>query len=192
MTRSPQLMMRYPIDLPTAYDMGIIRERVATKGHLLDDRAGLSCKAYCIREAGVHGSQHNQYAPFYVWHDSQAASDFLWNGGGFDGIVRDFGRPSVDTWIPVAAETGDVEAADVTGARLRTSSIPRHADLRAVAARLADRVTDSATAGGVHLVCAGVDPQRWQTVEFSMHEDTANSDSSDAEVLTVLHISQPD
>ncbi len=29
---TPQLMAHYPINLPTDYDMGIIRERVRTRG----------------------------------------------------------------------------------------------------------------------------------------------------------------
>lgn len=188
MTSPPQLMMRYPIDLPTDYDMGIIHDRVATKGHLLDDRAGLSCKAYCIREAGIAGSQHNQYAPFYIWHDSAAASEFLWQGGGFDGIVRDFGRPHVDTWLPAAMGAGDVDAADVSAARLRTSSIPRDADLREVADRLNDRVKGSTR--GVHLACAGIDAQRWETVEFTTYAE-ASEGSVDAITYSVLHVSQP-
>lgn len=58
--------MQYDIALPAGYDMTIIRERVATRGHALDDRAGLGLKAYLIRERGVAGSPVNQYAPFYL------------------------------------------------------------------------------------------------------------------------------
>ncbi|GGO10638.1 hypothetical protein GCM10010116_21330 [Microbispora rosea subsp. aerata] len=39
---------------------------MATRGHALDDRAGLGLKAYLIRERGVAGSPVNQYAPFYL------------------------------------------------------------------------------------------------------------------------------
>lgn len=59
------LAMRYAITLPADYDMGIIHDRVATKGPLLDDFPGLGVKAYLVRERGEHGSPVNQYAPFY-------------------------------------------------------------------------------------------------------------------------------
>ena len=75
---TPQLMAHYPINLPTDYDMGIIRERVRTRGSALDDREGLVMKAYCVREAGVDGATGNQYAPFYLWADTAAAGQFHW------------------------------------------------------------------------------------------------------------------
>ncbi|UYM03951.1 DUF4865 family protein [Solicola gregarius] len=190
-THAPQLMMRYPIDLPTDYDMGIVRRRVSSNGRLLDDRAGLSCKAYCIREAGVHGSQHNQYAPFYVWHDAQAASEFLWRGGGFDGIVRDFGRPTVGTWLPAAFAAGDTAASAVTAARIRTQPIPRTADLIEVATHLDSHVDKVIAGGDVHLACAGIDPQRWETIEFSTHVRVEDAAAPDAQTLTVLHVGEP-
>lgn len=44
--------MQYEITLPSDYDMGIIRDRVATRGHLLDTFPGLGVKAYLMRERG--------------------------------------------------------------------------------------------------------------------------------------------
>lgn len=55
--------LQYEITLPAGYDMGIIRDRVARRGHLLDDWGGLGLKAYLIRERGLRGSPVNQYAP---------------------------------------------------------------------------------------------------------------------------------
>lgn len=48
--------MQYEITLPADYDMGIIHDRVATRGALLDTFPGLGLKAYCVRERGVDGS----------------------------------------------------------------------------------------------------------------------------------------
>jgi hypothetical protein len=48
---------QYELTLPADYDMGVIRDRVARGGRLLDDRAGLGLKAYLIRERGVNGSR---------------------------------------------------------------------------------------------------------------------------------------
>ena len=193
MTRTAQTMIHYPIDLPADYDMGIIRDRVRTRGHALDDRAGLWFKAYCIREVGVRGSAQNQYAPFYVWHDAAAAADFLWGGGGFAGIVRDFARPRVDTWLPVAVAAGETPRATVTTAQLRTGTLPRGGDLIEHAKALQERVEVAAGEPGVHLACAGIDPARWESVEFTMgsSDEQLPSGAPDATTFTVLHVSQP-
>ncbi len=42
---------QYEITLPADYDMGVIRERVATKGHLLDAFPGLGFKRICCANA---------------------------------------------------------------------------------------------------------------------------------------------
>ena len=40
------ITMQYRIALPADYDMGIIRQRIAARGHLTDDFPQLSFKAY--------------------------------------------------------------------------------------------------------------------------------------------------
>jgi hypothetical protein len=187
-----QLLMSYPIALPADYDMEIIHERVRVRGGALDDRAGLACKAYCVRQVGVDGSRVNQYAPFYLWSDSTAAAAFLWGGQGFDGIVRDFERPRVHTWTPVAVAAGGAHRSDVTHAILRNRTISADADLVASAEKLAARVRARASTPGVHLALGGIDPATWQAVEFttvSGLDDTSIGDGS--AVFQVLHISQP-
>ncbi|MGW6268448.1 MULTISPECIES: DUF4865 family protein [unclassified Streptomyces] len=113
--------MQYEITLPADYDMGIIRNRVAAKGHLLDDYAGLGAKAYLIRERGVDGSPVNQYAPFYLWNTPEGMNSFLW-GPGFQGIVEDFGRPEVQHWGGVAFVEGAASSASSASTASSTSS----------------------------------------------------------------------
>jgi hypothetical protein len=91
------IAMQYEITLPADYDMQIIRDRVGTTGHLLDSYPGLGVKAFLIRQRGVDGATSNQYAPFYLWADAAGAASFLWSGVGFAAILRDFGRPIVQT-----------------------------------------------------------------------------------------------
>ncbi len=99
--------MQYSITLPADYDMNIIRQRVATRGHLLDTFPGLGLKAFLIRERGIDGSPVNQYAPFYLWTSIAGVNNFLWgNNAGFSGIVDSFGRPIVQHWTGVAFEKG--------------------------------------------------------------------------------------
>lgn len=115
--------MQYEITLPADYDMGIIRNRVAAKGHLLDKYAGLGAKAYLIRERGVDGSPVNQYAPFYLWNTPEGMNSFLW-GPGFQGIVDDFGRPEVQHWggLAFAEGPGSLGATPATSATSTTSA----------------------------------------------------------------------
>ncbi|WP_037671132.1 DUF4865 family protein, partial [Streptomyces afghaniensis] len=97
--------MQYELTLPADYDMGVIRDRVARRGRLLDDWDGLGFKAYLARERGLCGSPVNQYAPFYLWNTVDGMNAFLW-GGGFQGLSDDFGRPSVRQWTGLAYEEG--------------------------------------------------------------------------------------
>ncbi len=201
---TPQLMAHYPINLPTDYDMGIIRERVRTRGSALDDREGLVMKAYCVREAGVDGATGNQYAPFYLWADTAAAGQFHWGGTGFSGIVRDFGRPAVLTWLPVAVTTGGASKAEVTHARLRTWSIPRAADLEQAAGELIAKVKSNHGDPDVQLAVAGINPTSWEIAEFrtgtgpdafpddNSNDTVPNRTAGDAVLFTVLHVSQPE
>lgn len=192
MTRTAQTMFHYAIDLPTDYDMEIIRERVRTRGHALDDRVGLWLKAYCVREAGVAGATSNQYAPFYVWRNAGAAAEFLWGGGGFAGIVRDFARPRVDHWLPVSVAEGKVPPSAVTSAQLRRAPLSRSVDLTVQADQLRERVEANARKPAVHLACAGIDPANWEAVEFTTLSAGPTSPAEDGvTTYTVLHVSQP-
>lgn len=185
-----QLIMQYPITLPADYDMDIIRERVRTRGNVLDDRAGLICKAYCIREVGVFGSQVNQYAPFYLWGDATGAADFLWRGTGFDGVIRDFGRPEVQTWLPESRILGPAPASSVTHAVVRTAPIPADSDLVQTVEKLTARIRKRSQDTRVQLALGGIDPKTWQVVEFTTLAELDEIDVAET-VYTVLHISQP-
>jgi Domain of unknown function (DUF4865) len=185
-----QLIMQYRIPLPADYDMAIIRERILTRGSALDERAGLICKAYCIRERGVHGALANEYAPFYVWADATAAADFLWHRSGFHGIVADFGRPVVRTWVPIERAAGAVLPTAVRSARIRTTGIAEDCDLAEVAAELAGRVRQISPAT-TQLSVAGIDPRTWQAVEFSTSADPGAAPGPGWSDYSVLHVSAP-
>ncbi len=184
-----QMLMQYPIGLPADYDMNVIRERVRTRGSALDDRAGLNLKAYCVRERDVDGSSVNAYAPVYLWDDVGAAARFLWEGVGFEGIVRDFGRPTVRTWVPAALATGPAAGAEVTHAVLRTEQLDGRVDLVTAAREMAERAAARAADLRVHRAVAGIDPTSWSSVEF--HTLAGPPDRADGDVMTVLHVSEP-
>jgi hypothetical protein len=178
--------MQYELTLPADYDMGVIRDRVARLGHLLDDWDGLGFKAYLARERGLRGSPVNQYAPFYLWNTVDGMNAFLW-GGGFQGLSDDFGRPSVRQWTGLAYEEG-------AGAHARFAVRRRHPV--PASGLLAEAVEDAgrearrlAAEDGALLAAAAVDTSRWELVHFSLWEH--DTPKAEGDLFEVLHLSAP-
>ncbi|MYY87370.1 MULTISPECIES: DUF4865 family protein [unclassified Streptomyces] len=181
--------MQYEITLPADYDMGVIRHRVASKGHLLDEFPGLGFKAYLMRERGVDGSPVNQYAPFYLWNTTEGMNAFLW-GPGFQGLCEDFGRPVVEHWTTLAYEEGPASGAVPRVAVRRRQRIPSATPLPGLAAELAAEAERLARREGAVSALTAVDPQRWEAVHFSLRESGAPREVGD--VFQVLHVSAPE
>jgi hypothetical protein len=175
--------MQYEISLPADYDMGIIRERVATRGHALDDFPGLGIKAYLLRE----GTPVNQYAPFYLWGSTIGMNRFLWGGGGFQGIVTDFGRPSVRHWTGVAFEPGPARTETPRAATRRTERFPDDEDPAVTVERALAQMRNPAP--GVHSAALAVDPRSWELVRFTLWAEAADGPGTQYEVL---HLSAPE
>ncbi|MBO8191145.1 DUF4865 family protein [Streptomyces oryzae] len=190
---------QYEITLPADYDMGIIRHRVARGGHALDQRAGLGLKAYLIRERGVHGSPVNQYAPFYLWHDTAAMGHFLFGDGGFHNIVRDFGRPAVRHWTGVACVPGGARPTPPKAASRRLTPLPPHPDaeggtglgLAALVEREVEELQALAANGDVHTAALALDPHHWQLLRFVLWRETVDEAEPATERYEVLHLSSP-
>ncbi|MFD9225038.1 DUF4865 family protein [Streptomyces sp. NPDC060064] len=179
--------MQYEITLPADYDMEIIRKRVATKGHLLDDFPGLGLKAYLMRER-VDGSPVNQYAPLYLWTAPEGMNSFLW-GPGFQGIVNDFGRPVVQHWTGLAYEEGPGGGAVPRSAtrrrvRIREDERPAFAVEKALAAH-----QQLARADGVVAAAVAIDPRHWELLHFALWAE--NAPEAIGDVFQVLHLSAP-
>ncbi|MFI2240882.1 DUF4865 family protein [Streptomyces chrestomyceticus] len=180
--------MQYTVTLPAAYDMGIIRDRVRTRGHLLDTCAGLGIKAYGIRERGVDGSPVNQYAPFYLWADPLAMNRFLL-GDGFRGVIRDFGRPEVRHWTGVHHERGPSAGAVPGSFVRRVEALAEATDPATAVAEAVAGQRRLARTDGVHTTALALDPRHWELVHFTLWEGTAPA--SDGERFEVLHLSAP-
>ncbi|MFD0163989.1 DUF4865 family protein [Streptomyces decoyicus] len=180
--------MQYAITLPADYDMQIIRHRVKSRGHLLDDFAGLGLKAYGIRERGVDGSPVNQYAPFYLWADPEAMNRFLL-GDGFRGVVHDFGRPVVQHWKGLFHRPGPAAGTLPRTFTRRTEILAEDADPATVLAQAVAGHEELAATDGVHTTALGFDPRLWELVHFTLWAHAA-PESAGAR-YQVLHLSAP-
>jgi hypothetical protein len=186
------MMMQYEITLPADYDMQIIRDRVARTGHLLDSYPGLGVKAFLIRERGVDGSTANQYAPFYLWADAAGAASFLWSGAGFTAILRDFGRPVVQTWVGgTTHQAPDWPTPPAYAVRQKTA-LAADADIVAAASSADARLADVVAAGGTQLGAYGIDPRGWELVTVTLHDRRPDRLPEGAEVFQVLHAAAPE
>jgi hypothetical protein len=94
------IAMQYSFVLPGDYDMAVIDHRIREKGPMLDGFPHLRFKAYLSARTQDDGftSLENLYAPFYLW-DEPAGLDAFLTGPGFSAVARDFGWPSVRTWM---------------------------------------------------------------------------------------------
>ncbi|MFD8708012.1 DUF4865 family protein [Kitasatospora sp. NPDC059648] len=193
--------MQYEITLPADYDMGIIRKRVADKGHLLDAHPGLGLKAYLVRERGQDGSPVNQYAPFYLWRTAEGMNGFLW-GPGFRGLSADFGRPAVHHWLGAGLVEGSRTVAPTTATRatvrLPEAADPAEAVEQAVAglARLAGpagpgELPERPGRSALHTAVVAVDPSRWELLTLALWHGPAPEDAPGTR-YRVLHLSRPE
>ncbi|MEU1199434.1 DUF4865 family protein [Streptomyces sp. NPDC005813] len=180
--------MQYELTFPADYDMGIIRDRVARVGHLLDDWDGLGFKTYLIRERGVDGSPVNQYAPFYLWNTGEGMNRFLW-GGAFQGLVDDFGRPAVQHWAGLAYEEGGAAGSPARVAVRRREHLEPGVELSEAMEEAVREAGRTAALDGAVCAAAAVDPRHWQLVHFSLWDHDSPKVTGD--VFQVLHMSAP-
>ena len=189
--------MQYDIHFPAGYDMATIRRRVAERGHALDDFDGLGLKAYLVRDI-ERGHTINSYSPFYLWTQEQAAARFLWGGEGFSGIVRDFTRPSVSSWIGGGFVRGTRYADTATTAIITSVPSPADVDPVTCAHEAAERCETLAASPDAHSVAWLVDPARWSVTYFVLARRPDGITHGAAfphhhyELFDVLHLSKPE
>ena len=190
--------MQYTIALPADYDMEIIRKRVLTRGHRTDGFPGLEAKAYLLRERGVDGSPVNLYGTFYLWRETEGMNRFLWGGGGFGGIVTDFGRPAVRHWAVAGDAAGpDAAAADAdagagagepTAATGYAEAVPGGVDPAEVVPQALAVLARRARTPGVYRTVLALDPQRWELTHFTLWTGAVPADEP-GDRYQVLHLS---
>ena len=161
------IAMQYSFTLPADYDMTLIDERIAAKGHMLDGFPHLKFKAYLSakRKDAAYTSRHNLYAPFYIWNEADGASAFLSNQG-FEAVANSFGRPNLDIWLPLShSETDNITKSQF--ATRQIAPIAPNASIADLHARMEDAISDARKRGAT-AAFAGFDPQTWRHIFFAM------------------------
>jgi hypothetical protein len=181
------MAMQYRLTLPADYDMSIIDRRIHDKGPLLDGYPNLMFKAYLRAAKGDLRSRENLYAPFYVWNKPEGANSFLC-GPGFQAIIRDFGRPSVQSWIIWQASVGP----GLEEARFATQEIApigSHEPLDDVQQSERDAATDEFSTEGNLAAVVGFEPATWSRVRFKLWSMPPADLSVGTQVYRVGHVS---
>lgn len=180
--------MQYQITLPADYDMGIIRERVRSTGHLMDGFAGLEFKAYLIQEK-AEGAPRNAYAPFYVWRDVDGMRKFCWEDPGYSAIVRDFGRRPIQDWTVHGIVDGPATGARARSLTVRTVPLPMGAAPSHCMNALTEDFLRSHDDATVRLVTA-VDVTTWTLILVELSTREADQAAADVAAYEVLHVSE--
>lgn len=180
------IAMQYSFTLPADYDMAIVRQRIAAKGHLLDQFDGLVLKSYLHATRGESSSE-NLYAPFYLWRDSAAMQRFL-GSEGFANLARAFGWPSIRVW-PVWDAYLSPEARHAHFASRVVTPIAPYADLAQLRSEARGAIERDAERGALAAASA-FEPTTWTRVDFRLWNDTPPAPSA-GQWYDVGHVSQP-
>ncbi len=182
------LAMQYSFTLPASFAMDEIRQRIATKGPLLDDFPGLVFKAYLYACRGDEGSE-NLYAPFYLWEDADAMNRFL-TGPGFVAVSESFGWPVVRVWPVLHARTSP----GLRGAAVATRVLEQVAPHSALAGMQEQAIASTNAAideGHALAAVTAYEPTTWTTVRFALWRAAPSADLP-GQRYTVGHVSAPD
>ena len=184
------IAMQYSFVLPADYDMAIIDRRIREKGPLLDGFPRLRFKAYLAARKQDVGftSAENLYAPLYLWDEPEGIDSFL-SSPGFGVVTRDFGWPSVQTWLIRHAElTADLKAA--TFATRDVGPVAPYTDLASHRNSAIAEAKSAIQAGAVAAIAA-FDPTKWTMAKFTLWPGLPKLVTETMQLYTVGHVSLP-
>jgi hypothetical protein len=183
------IAMQYSLVLPADYDMGIIEQRIADRGHATDGFPGLAFKAYLhAGKQDVPASADNMYAPFYLWHTTEGMNEFLC-GPGFQSLTRSFGWPLVRTWSVWHAQWSP-EAATARYAIRETALIAPHADLASLRDAESEGSKELASKNGVLATVVAFEPTDWSLVRFQLRNEMPEQlATGQTQIYRVGHVS---
>ena len=173
--------------LPADYDIGIIRNRAKSRGHLFDAIPELYFKAFLLRERGRFGANQNEYSSLYLWRKDDGFRDFLVDGRT-KSVTDSFGRPQIETRFVLDAHKGSGEQPRFL--YKQEQDIPIDTDLTSAFADEIARNRESAKQAGVVASAVGVDVQNWKftRVVLSEKEPTGRDQGT---AYQVLYLAKP-
>jgi hypothetical protein len=159
------LIKQYEHRLPSDYDMSLIRARGRTRGPVWDSAAGLAFKAFALRERGQHGARHNAYTSIYLWLDEDEVTRFM-TGPRFEAVLESFGRPPIQTWLPLVVRTGRQGAA--LSIYRDDVAVGENVDLSELSLAETERSARLVTRDDVLVSLVGIDAFNWKLARFTL------------------------
>ena len=181
------IIVQYAHRLAADYDIGIIRNRAKSRGHLFDAIPELYFKAFLLRERGRFGANQNEYSSLYLWRKDEGLRDFLVDGRT-KSVTDSFGRPQIETRFVLDAHKGSSEQPRFL--YKQEQDIPIDTDLTSAFADEIARNRESAKQAGVVASAVGVDVQNWKftRVVLSEKEPTGRDQGT---AYQVLYLAKP-
>ena len=181
------IIAHYAHRLPADYDIGIIRNRAKSRGHLFDAIPELYFKAFLLRERGRFGANQNEYSSLYLWRKDDGFRDFLVDGRT-KSVTDSFGRPQIETRFVLDAHKGSSEQPRFL--YKQEQDIPIDTDLTSAFADEIARNRESAKQAGVVASAVGVDVQNWKFTRVVLSEkEPTRRDQGTA--YQVLYLAKP-
>jgi hypothetical protein len=181
------IIAHYAHRLPADYDIGIIRNRAKSRGHLFDAIPELYFKAFLLRERGCFGANQNEYSSLYLWRKDEGLRDFLVDGRT-KSVTDSFGRPQIETRVVLDAHKGSSEQPRFL--YKQEQDIPIDTDLTSAFADEIARNRESAKQAVVVASAVGVDVQNWKSTRVVLSEkEPTGRDQGTA--YQVLYLAKP-
>jgi Domain of unknown function (DUF4865) len=181
------IIAHYAHRLPADYDIGIIRNRAKSRGHLFDAIPELYFKGFLLRERGRFGAIQNEYSSLYLWRKDEGFRDFL-VGGRYKSVTDSFGRAQIETRFALDAQRGNGREARF--AYKETLDIPHDSDLTTAFAQEIERNGEIARQEGTIASAVGVDVQSWKFTRILVSEREP-SGASGEEAYQMLYLARP-
>lgn len=187
------IIARYAHQLPADYDLEIIRQRAKARGPQWDAVPELYFKAFLLREGGRFGAAASSYSSLYLWRQNGPFRDFLTASAdapinSFTAVTGSFGRPQIQTWIPLDAHKGAAREARFVYAE--ELDIAVDADLPTVLADETERNRKAAERPDAVAAVVGVDTLNWKLIRILLSTSAPLGDEGEIG-YQILHLAQP-
>jgi len=181
------IIAHYAHRLPADYDIGIIRNRAKSRGHLFDAVPELHFKGFLLRERGRFGAIQNEYSSLYLWRKDEGFRDFLLTGR-YKSVTDSFGRALIQTRFALDARKG--EGREARFVYKEEQDIPHDSDLTTAFAEEIERNREIASRPGAVAAAVGVDVQNWKFTRVLLSEREP-SGARGEEAYQILYLARP-